>query len=635
MKSVLDASLTLSALRWMLLAQLSSLLIHVPRMPWWLIAVLVICIGWRWQVIQGRWRFPTKPVKTLLAIVGMAAIVFTFRKVSVEAAVNFLILAYGLKLIELYSRRDAYISLFLSFLVTGLSFLFGTEMLSAAFVLTSCVFITSALIAMHSRIVFKPLQLVKQAGLYWLSAIPLMIIFFVFFPRMSPFWSIDVGQSAKTGISDQINPGDIAKLSQSDELVFRVRFLDDVPTNPGSLYWRAIVLDESDGRGWKSNKPVNYSGNPVDWYGKGVSLWQENIQRTEPNYPYEVILEPSNQQWLFSLDGSIPEQPSVGLTQDFTLFYDKPIRQTLRYSASLPSHVIREVDLYRWRLSRELQLPKNENPQTKDLALKLKGESTSPKAFVDKALSFFIDNGFRYTLKPPVLGQKANDEFLFDTQRGFCAHYAGALALMSRYAGIPARVVVGYLGGEWNAQAGYLSVRQYDAHAWTEVWFPDQGWVLIDPTSVVAPDRLEQGLAEAVKDEGSFLEDSFFSPHRYKAVKWLNNARQLIDEINYQWSLNVVGYDVKKQAGIWSELIASWGRSAWLMVGLSIVVAIAVPFLIWGGILLYVRMKQKKSLQVKFEMLLFRMLKVEGQQPRFPLDNLPPRKLFDLSLIHI
>ena len=150
MKSVLDASLTLSALRWMLLAQLSSLLIHVPRMPWWLIAVLVICIGWRWQVIQGRWRFPTKPVKTLLAIVGMAAIVFTFRKVSVEAAVNFLILAYGLKLIELYSRRDAYISLFLSFLVTGLSFLFGTEMLSAAFVLTSCVFITSALIAMHS-----------------------------------------------------------------------------------------------------------------------------------------------------------------------------------------------------------------------------------------------------------------------------------------------------------------------------------------------------------------------------------------------------------------------------------------------------------------------------------------------------
>lgn len=631
MKSTLDMSLHLSALRWMLFAQFASISIHLPRMPWWLTAFMLVCIVWRWQIIVGRWRFPSALLKTGLAVGGMVGIVVSFQKVSVEAAVNFLILAYGLKLIELHTRRDAYISLFLSFLVSALFFLFYTEIIAASVVLANAVIITAALIAMHSRITQRASVLLKQSVLYWLSAVPLMVIFFVFFPRMSPFWSIDVNQGAVTGISDKISPGDIAKLSQSDKLVFRARFLDGVPASPSSLYWRAIVLDNTDGRGWKAHSNANYAGAIVDWYGDQSSAWQALLKRSEETLSYEVILEPTNQFWLFSLDGSLPEQPHVGLTQDFTLKYDKPIRQTLRYQSSMPTELTREPELFQWRLRRELQLPDNHNPKTEALALQIKSSSETPQQFIDNALQYFTQNNFVYTLKPPTLGEKANDEFLFETQRGFCAHYAGALALMARYAGIPARVVVGYLGGEWNEQAGYLTVRQYDAHAWTEVWMSGRGWVNVDPTSVVAPERIQQGLQEAVSEENTFLEDSFFSPHRYKAVEWLNDMRQTMDYLSYQWSLNVVGYDVQKQSSFWADLLKTWGSHVWLMVGLLIASAIAGPLVLWLLARQFRHFTVRRSGKLRFEQQLLRLLTDDDNEPeQQALLKLSPRKLFDM-----
>lgn len=614
MTAKLDQVLTVSALRWMLLAQSLSLALHVPRMPLGLMALLGLCVCWRLQIIRGRWRLPNSSIKVMLATTGLIILVLSFNKLSVMAAVSFLLLAYGLKLIELHTQRDAYISLFLSFLVVAIVFLFETSLMMACVVLLVCVVITCALVAMHSLKDRAPLVLLRQSSLYWLSAIPLMIIFFVFFPRMAPLWTLDLGGGAKTGLSDNISPGDIAKLTQSDELVFRARFEQDLPVAPASLYWRAFVLDQTDGRGWKRASAVDYSGELVDWYGAPKSRWQGLLKVEGPFYPYEIILEPTQQPWLFSLEGSLPEQPHVGLTQDFMLQYDKPVRQALRYSSRFPSKVSRESQLARWRAARELQLPENENPKTRALAEKIWEETRNVEDFVSEVLKYFVDNQFSYTLKPPVLGEKANDEFLFQTRRGFCGHYAGALALMSRYVGIPARVVVGYLGGEWNANARYLTVRQYDAHAWTEVWVPEKGWTVIDPTSVIAPDRIERGLAEAMREEGSFLEDSLLSPHRYQGLAIMDSVRQLVDNINYQWSLRVVGFDVKKQTGVLSDLLARWGRYAWLVIAAMVLAALLIPFIIWGCYRIFRRVMRHRTDKQRFESLLLKaFVKAERQ----------------------
>ncbi|GLQ30925.1 DUF3488 and transglutaminase-like domain-containing protein [Litoribrevibacter albus] len=597
----LDQVLTVSALRWMLLAQALSLGMHLIRMPYGLMALLGLCLIWRFQIIRGRWRFPNNSVKVMLATTGLIVLVLSFHKLSVMAAVSFLLLAYGLKLIELHTQRDAFISLFLSYLVVAVVFLFDTSLSTASLAFVVCVIITCALIAMHSIKERSTVELVRQSSLYWLSAIPLMIIFFVFFPRMAPLWSLDLGSGAKTGLSDNISPGDIARLTQSDELVFRAKFDQGLPIPPEQLYWRAFVLDKTDGRGWQRSKGVDYIGNHIDWYGDPVSNWQQHMSIQGPFYPYDVILEPTQQRWLYSLDGSLPQQRNVGLTQDFMLEYNKPIRQVLRYRSQLPAQVIREPRLARWRTARELQLPENENPRTKALAQQFWQKTGDVEGFISTALAYFVENQFSYTLKPPVLGEKANDEFLFETRKGFCGHYAGALALLARYAGIPARVVAGYLGGEWNNAANYLTVRQYDAHAWAEIWVPQKGWVKVDPTSVIAPDRVELGLAEAMREEGSFLENSLFSPHRYQGLAVMDSIRKFVDNINYQWSLRVVGFDVNKQAGIFSDLIKQWGRYSWLLIGGFILLALALPLILWGGFQLIKGLRRKRTIKQKFE----------------------------------
>jgi transglutaminase-like putative cysteine protease len=630
-KSSLDIQLSVTAMRWMLMAQVISLLIHIPRLPWLLSAVLLLCVFWRIQILRGKWRVPGSYLKVMLATLGLIVLGLSFQKVTVNAAVSLLLLAYSLKLIELNNRKDGFLSLFLSYMVSALLFLFDTEIITALIVFSVCIITTCALIAMHRQDAPSPITLLKQSLTYWLSAIPLMLVFFVFFPRMAPLWSIDLGQNARTGLSDNISPGDIAELTQSDELVFRARFLEPTPFTPEGMYWRAFVLDQTDGRGWKRATHVGYHGQSIDWYGNFPSSWRSYLERKTPNYPYEVILEATQKSWLVALDGSLPEQEHVGLTQDFALQYNKPIRQTVRYTSTLPTVVNREQNLGTWRLKRELQLPANENPRTKALAESIWARTQDSSEFINEVLAYFKEQEFRYTLRPPRMGEKANDEFLFDAKRGFCAHFAGATALIARYAGIPARVVVGYLGGEWNEEAKYLTVRQYDAHAWTEVWIPEKGWVVIDPTEVVAPDRIEQGLAEAMKEEGSFLESSLFSPYRYQNLFLLNSMRQWFDEVNYQWSRRVVGYDTNKQDGVFSDLIQQWGRYTWLGVAFLVLSALLIPFIVWGLIFVARKVAHRKTPQQCFEGELISLaIGCKAGEPTLDsLSGFTARKLFD------
>lgn len=266
-----------------------------------------------------------------------------------------------------------------------------------------------------------------------------------------------------------------------------------------------------------------------------------------PKLRYDVIMQPSSQSWLFALDVAQTDQTDTRLMSDFHLQRRQPVEQRLFYRASSWPQALRESSIdprMRWR---NLQLPMHGNPRARALAEQLRQAHAQPQALVAALLQRFNREPFAYTLKPPATGADGVDDFLFDTRSGFCAHYAGAMAFVLRAAGIPARVVAGYQGGELNPAGNYLLVHQFDAHAWVEYWQPEQGWLSVDPTYQVAPERIEQGLEQALAGDSEYLADAPLSPLRYRGLPWLNDMRLAWDSLNYGWQRWVLAYQGEQQ----------------------------------------------------------------------------------------
>ena len=233
---------------------------------------------------------------------------------------------------------------------------------------------------------------------------------------------------------------------------------------------------------------------------------------------------------------------------DFRIFRPLVIEDDYLYQVRSWPDTVLEPELSAWRRRIELELPDGANPRTRRLAAQIAAESASPAEAVERVLNLFTREPFVYTLQPPLLPERDRmDAFLFDTRRGFCEHYAAAFVIMMRAAGIPARVVAGYQGGEVNPVNGTVIVHQFDAHAWSEVWLEGRGWVRVDPTAAVAPERIELGLEEALAEEGSFLPDSPLSPLRYRKIDIINKIRLRYDALTYSWQAWVVGFDADKQ----------------------------------------------------------------------------------------
>jgi hypothetical protein len=175
------------------------------------------------------------------------------------------------------------------------------------------------------------------------------------------------------------------------------------------------------------------------------------------------------------------------------------------------------------------------------LAQEWRANGDTDAVIVDRALAFFHDQPFRYTLSPPPLGRDSIDQFLFTTRRGFCEHYSGAFTFLMRAAGVPARIVTGYLGGQYNELGEYYLITQSDAHAWSEVWLEGRGWVRIDPTSAVAPGRVDAGLTGAVTaNDGlpAYLRNRT-SWKVYFEIRW--------DWVNAKWNEWILGYGPEVQ----------------------------------------------------------------------------------------
>jgi transglutaminase-like putative cysteine protease len=284
-----------------------------------------------------------------------------------------------------------------------------------------------------------------------LQAIPLMLVLFLLFPRIQgPLWGLPHDAHAGlSGLSDNMSPGSLNSLILSDAVAFRAAFRGRIP-EAKALYWRGPVLWDYDGRTWTAPRFV-FNAN--------------ELPSGEPTIEYTVTLEPHNKRWLFALEMPTQRPPRAVATRDMQLLSATPVRSRMRYDMSSQLQAAYGAEDGESILQRALQLPEGYNPRTLDHAKELRRKYRDDRQLVSAVLTDFRNENFVYTLSPPLLGQHAVDEFLFDTRRGFCEHYASAFTVLMRAVGIPARVVTGYQGGQVNPVGDYVLIRQADAHA--------------------------------------------------------------------------------------------------------------------------------------------------------------------------
>ncbi|MDP1734625.1 MAG: DUF3488 and transglutaminase-like domain-containing protein [Sulfuritalea sp.] len=525
---------------WLLATALAASLPLAPQVPLWLSLAAGAAFIWRAALTWWQWRLPPRWLLVLLVVAGTASVFLQYRTILGRTpGVALLLVFLALKLLELRSARDAVATALLCyFLVLG-QFLF-TQTIPTALLACLTVLITTATLLAASDDRPQPQQQIRRAGLMLAQALPFMLLLFVLFPRVQgPLWGIPQDRfSAVSGLSDTMAPGSIAQLSQSDAIAFRVQFKGQVPPQ-SQLYWRGPVMPSFDGRSWRVAQTLGvYPEIPYAGIGAAVD--------------YEVTLEPHGKFWLFALELPANLPPESALTSDYQPIARQAVRNRLRYTQSAWPEAIAGVNETPGSLRSALALPKDGNPRMRAIGASWRAQhGDDGAAILAEAENLFNRQLLIYTLNPPLLGPDMVDEFLFDTKRGFCEHFAAAFVFALRAAGVPARVVAGYQGGEINPVDGFLVVRQYDAHAWAEVWIAGRGWVRIDPTAISAPSRINSNLAAAVPaGEGlPFLARG--------DLAWLKELRHHLDAVTNGWNQWVLGYTPQRQ----KDLLASLGMN--------------------------------------------------------------------------
>lgn len=550
------------SLVWLLLAQCLVIVPFWPHVPPWMIGLWLGCTLWRVQIFRMRAAFPGLLLKVGM-VVATAGGVFLSRGVLIglDAAASLLVATFMLKVVEMRSSRDARVLIYLGFFCVVVAYLYDASLPWALYSVLPVTALLTAMIGLQqTRLVARPLATLRLALTILAQALPLMLLFFVFFPRMEPLWSLPIpSNKSQTGLAESMTPGDVAELGRSPQLVMQVSFDGPMPPRQ-ALYWRAFTLERFDGARWSQSELSR---------GLPVAPWQPSGAQ----YRYRIIQQPLGGRWLYGLDVARTDLPGVRQMADFRLQRVQPQDRPLLYEVTSSPQAIRDLQLSESMRRQDLRLPNGGDPRSRQWAHELQARYAQPDALVQAMLQRFRDEDYHYTLKPPALGADSIDSFLFDSRRGFCAHYAGAMTFVLRAAGIPARMVVGYQGGELNPAGHYLTLRQYDAHAWVEYWQAGRGWRSVDPTAAVSPLRIESGPEDALAADEEFLGDAPFSPLRLRRFAWVNELRLGWDNLNYGWQRWVLGYQAAQQLDFlnrWFKDLASSILPAGLLVMLAI-----------------------------------------------------------------
>lgn len=598
-RPIMTKILALPAYHWLMLAVILTVLPHMGGVPTWLLGLLIFSIIMQKPSIKMMANRTNKQktiyhvLQGLTFLSGLLGVWFTFGQIfGVDVAVSFLMLCFIGKTWEIYKKRDAYVVVNLALFVLASAFLMRQDLGVALLGLPSLFMLLMTFIALSDEEGDGKGRL-RSLMILTMPAIPLLVVLFLFFPRIAPLWSLPMaGKSASTGVSDSMSPGDFSNLSQSTELAFRVEFEGALPPRQ-AMYWRGLVMSEFDGITWKQSDSEDF------WSSREpMPAWAVEAYAGQTGQNYRVILEPTEQNWLFALDYPKPHmERGLGMTSDFTLRSYYPISTQKRYQASAYKDIKVDLDISPTQKNLNTYLPAQGNEKSRQFARELFAQNNhDPVAYIQSVQRHIMTSGFRYTLSPPVLKDNRIDEFLFDTKAGFCEHYASTFAFLMRAVGIPARIIGGYQGGELGRDGQSWEVRQMDAHAWTEVWLDGRGWVRIDPTAFVSPERIEAGM-NAVTEEGgaSLFGDGVLGQLAYQQFQFLQTLRRYSDQASYYWQRDVVGYDQdeqKKSLSQWFN-ITNFAEQFWALLG-GVLVLIAM-FL---AVTMYLRKKRHHPLDV-------------------------------------
>ncbi|MBA3056769.1 MAG: DUF3488 and transglutaminase-like domain-containing protein [Gammaproteobacteria bacterium] len=560
-----DTLFMLGVIAWVALPQVSHL-------PLWCSLLSAAIILWRgWLAVALR-PLPAPWWLWVLLVLTIGATLFTHRTLlGRDAGLTLIMVLLALKTLELRARRDAFVVFFLSFFMMLSNFFFSQSLLTAGAMLIALLGLLTALVNAHMPVGRPPLlQSARMAASMTLLGAPIMVVLFLLFPRMAPLWGVPSdAMSGRSGLSATMQVGTIASLALDDSVAMRIRF-EGTPPRQSDLYFRGPVLSSFDGRSWqplRSGLPARMQPLP-------------NLQVRGAPVNYQVTLEPNQRPWLLLLDAT-PEAPVVKgfearMTAELQWLVDRPVTDLVRYTARSYSDFshgpLRPVA----GLQEYLALPTGFNPRTLQLAAELRRDpryaGDDGTELVAALLERLRTGGYVYTLDPGVYGRDSADEFWFDRKQGFCEHIASSFVILLRALDLPARVVTGYQGGEQNSVDGFWTVRQSDAHAWTEVWLNGRGWVRVDPTAAVAPGRVGS-LQRLQAPRGVITEALLGNVNPALAL----NLRAVWDAVNNRWNQSVLNYTQRKQLNLLKDLgfaSPSWEDLIYLLIGIVVLASL-------------------------------------------------------------
>lgn len=571
------STLTSLQIRWLGAMLLAAQIPQVPNIPIWVAVFGLALIGLRlWLLTRDRTRpdgaTARIPSWALLLFAIIAALMIRASYgylIGRDPSVAFMVVLASIKFLEARSVRDGTLLVCLGAFLSITPFLFGQSPLSALAMLPALVAVGGALAALGTRTprstaAASPRAAIAMTARLLVQGLPLAAMLFVLFPRLSaPLWGLPQSGRATTGLSDTMSPGRIAELTQDDSVALRADF-EGVPPPPAQRYWRGPVLSRFDGATWASSYQ-RIGGSSVPYSASAIS--------------YTVTLEPSDRPWLFALElpAALPRltdntlSGDIAVTRDQQLLSRRPISQVLRYTQL--SQLSDRYPAHAEDAAENLRLPPQANPRTREFAQAMRARHPGDRAYIDAILAHFREENFVYTLEPGLLAERDPvDDFLFNSRRGFCEQYASSFAVMLRVAGIPARIVTGYQGGELNPRGNYLIVRQSDAHAWVEA-IVDGSWQRFDPTGAVSPLRIEGGISRALPNADlplfSRLNDGL-----------LKDAQWLFDAMNHAWRRNLIGFDRGRQHELFRALKLDPGE-LWQIASIA-----ALAAALWMGVVL-------------------------------------------------
>lgn len=546
----LQRALPFSVLVVLVWVQALVVLPFLRYLPAWLGGVLLLVLFWRWRVMHGEMRSAPRWLMLVSVAVGIGGLfVSGLTAYSLDSAVALCVLGYLLKSLEVLRRRDGVFQVYLGFFLAGVYLLYDYDPLGAALALAM---LTANTLGLHAITAGRDFRWVRglrlSLGLV-AAAIPIMVVGFLFFPRLPPLWSIPNDQrGTATGMTDEVEPGRVAELARDESPAFRVRF-DGARPPRDQWYWRGTTLGQFDGRRWRA------------WYREDNRWRWPRGQLPEAAvaeaYSYTVIMEASRQHWLYFLDWPTAIDAEDGqILPDGRAARRDSLNQSFRYRATSAPEVSWPQAGYP---EAHLELPEQGNEALRRWAERRRAAADSDADFLAGVLRHIREQPFFYTLQPSLYqGPDSLAEFWLAGRRGFCTHYASAVAYIARAAGIPSRLVGGYLGGVYNPGGDYIQVRQMEAHAWVEVWL-DGRWRRIDPTAAVAPGRVDTNLDDWL-DESNPAELPLGS-RLTNRLSLLNDLGLWWDSVQYQWQVLVLDYQQGNALGL---LEARFGRiSAW------------------------------------------------------------------------